>query len=214
MSGFFAMRREQIAFASLNPTGYKIALEMIVKCNVRRAVEVPIHFTDRRLGTSKLTLKQQLLYLQHLRRLYMHKFATGLEMLHFALVGTSGVVVNLLVLTLLTGLGMGVKLSVALAIAVSIVSNFLLNRRLTFWYARDQNVWKQFAGFVAACTLGAAMNYTGTLYVVNRFPELPLQVASLVGVVVGLGFNFLANRFFVFKKRHVVRAAAREKAAD
>ncbi len=69
MSGFLAMWRKQIAFPSLNPTGYKIALELIVKCNVRRATEVPIHFTDRKLGTSKLTLKQQLLYLQHLRRL-------------------------------------------------------------------------------------------------------------------------------------------------
>ncbi len=214
MSGFFAMWREQIAFQGLNPTGYKIALELVVKCNVRRAVEVPIHFADRKLGTSKLTLKQQLLYLQHLRRLYMYKFASGLEMLHFALVGISGVLVNLLVLTLLTEFGVGVKLAVALAIAVSIVSNFLLNRRLTFWYARDGNVWKQFAGFVAACTLGAAVNYACTLYAVGRFPKLPLQVASLAGVLVGLGFNFLANRFIVFKKRHVVRAAAQEKIPD
>jgi dolichol-phosphate mannosyltransferase len=204
MSGFLAMRREQISFPSLNPTGYKIALELIVKCNVARPVEVPIHFTDRKLGTSKLTLKQQLLYVQHLRRLYMHKFATGLEMMHFALVGATGVLVNLLVLTLLTHLGVGVKAAVALAIAVSIVSNFLLNRRLTFWYARDRNVWKQFAGFVAACTLGAAVNYVCTLYIAHRYAQLPLQVASLAGVLVGLGFNFLANRFIVFKKRHVV----------
>jgi dolichol-phosphate mannosyltransferase len=204
MSGFLAMWRKQIAFDSLNPTGYKIALELLVKCNVSRATEVPIHFTDRKLGTSKLTLKQQLLYLQHLRRLYMYKFATGLEMLHFALVGTSGVIVNLLILTLMTELGMGVKLSVALAIGVSIVTNFLLNRRLTFWYARDRNVWKQFAGFVGACTLGAAMNYACTLYVFKLFPSLPLQVASIAGVLVGLVFNFLANRFVVFRRQHVV----------
>ena len=208
MSGFLAMWRKQIPFSALNPTGYKIALELIVKSNVSRATEVPIHFTDRKLGTSKLTLKQQLLYLQHLRRLYMFKFATGLEMLHFALVGTSGVLVNLLVLTLLTALGMGVKLSVALAIGVSIVSNFLLNRRLTFWYARDRNVWRQFAGFVGACTLGAAMNYACTLYVLKLFPNLMLQVASLAGVLVGLVFNFLANRFVVFRREHVVREAA------
>ncbi len=215
MSGFFGMWRQQIAFQNLNPTGYKIALEMIVKCNVQRAVEVPIHFTDRQLGTSKLTLKQQLLYLQHLRRLYMYKFATGLEMLHFAVVGASGVLVNLLVLTLLTRAGVQVNLAVALSIAVSIVSNFVLNRRLTFWYARDRNVWKQFAGFVAACAFGAVVNYFCTLYVAKQFSGLPLQVASLAGVLVGLGFNFLSNRFVVFRKRHVVHgAAAGDKTAD
>jgi dolichol-phosphate mannosyltransferase len=214
MSGFFAMWRDRISFPSLNPTGYKIALELIVKCNVQRAVEVPIHFTDRKLGTSKLTLRQQLLYIQHLRRLYMHKFATGLEMLHFGLVGASGVMINLVALTLLTAFGIGVNLAVALSIAVSMFSNFLLNRRLTFWYARDGNVWKQFAGFVAACSLGAAMNYMVTVYVAKVVPQAPLQVAALVGVLVGMGFNFLTNRFIVFRKRHVVRAAAPEKSPD
>ncbi|MGB5219889.1 MAG: hypothetical protein WBN60_02595, partial [Polyangiales bacterium] len=74
MSGFFAVRRSVIPDSSvLSPIGYKVALEIFVKGNFQRAIEVPIHFADRRYGESKLTLKEQLNFLRHLVRLYRHK---------------------------------------------------------------------------------------------------------------------------------------------
>ena len=70
MSGFFALRRSTFERASdLNPIGYKIGLELIVKCGCESIAEIPIHFADRQLGESKLTLKEQLKYIQHVRRL-------------------------------------------------------------------------------------------------------------------------------------------------
>ena len=71
MSGFFALRRETFAQArDLNPVGYKIALELMCKCSVERVVEVPIEFGLREAGESKLSLRQQVRYLDHLSRLY------------------------------------------------------------------------------------------------------------------------------------------------
>lgn len=82
MSGFFALRRQTLTQAQeLRPLGYKIALELMVRCRCRRVVEVPIHFSTRKHGQSKLTVHQQLLYLRHLQRLYIfrlrNRFATG-----------------------------------------------------------------------------------------------------------------------------------------
>ena len=75
MAGLFALRRSTFESGrDFNPVGYKIGLELIVKCGCRRVVEVPIHFEDRRFGDSKLTLTQQLLYLQHLGRLYVFRY--------------------------------------------------------------------------------------------------------------------------------------------
>ena len=53
--------------------GYKVALEIFVKGNFQRAIEVPIHFAHRQYGESKLTLKEQLNFLRHLVRLYAYK---------------------------------------------------------------------------------------------------------------------------------------------
>jgi dolichol-phosphate mannosyltransferase len=80
MAGFFALRRSTFERGSaFNPIGYKIGLELMIKCGCKRVVEVPIHFEHRRFGDSKLTVKQQLLYLEHLRRLYAFKYTARLR---------------------------------------------------------------------------------------------------------------------------------------
>jgi len=74
MAGFFALRRETYAQAApLDPVGYKIGLELLVKCRCRRVLEIPIHFALRRVGESKLNLREQLRYLRHLARLMRFK---------------------------------------------------------------------------------------------------------------------------------------------
>jgi dolichol-phosphate mannosyltransferase len=70
MSGFFAVRRDVLARAALAPIGYKIALEILVKCRPRPWVEVPIEFRPRIAGESKLDGRESANYLRHLARLY------------------------------------------------------------------------------------------------------------------------------------------------
>ncbi len=75
LAGYFAIRRSTLARATtLRPLGYKILLELIVRCDCRRIVEVPIHFQDRKLGKSKLSITQQWLYLRHLAQLYAARY--------------------------------------------------------------------------------------------------------------------------------------------
>ncbi len=69
LSGFFLLKRHVISRAKLEPTGYKILLEILVKGNYQRVVEVPYWFVERTRGESKLNLKQLLAYLRHLYRL-------------------------------------------------------------------------------------------------------------------------------------------------
>jgi dolichol-phosphate mannosyltransferase len=202
MSGFFALRRETFeAGRDLNPVGYKIGLELIIKCRCALVAEVPIHFSDRRFGKSKLSLKEQLKYLKHVRRLYNYKFGTWSHLAQFLVVGASGLGLNLAVLTLLLRAAVGERAAVASAIAVSMVWNFVLNRRFSFSYARRRSIVWQFAGFVAACSVGAAVNYAVTLAVWDVVR--PKQLAAVAGVLAGTLFNFVANRFFVFRREHV-----------
>ncbi len=204
MSGFFAMRRSTFESApDLNPVGYKILLELIVKCSCRLIVEVPIHFDNRRYGASKLTFREQLRYFKHLRRLYTYRFGTWSHLAQFLVVGASGLVVNLLALTALLSLHVREKPAVALAILLSMVWNFALNRRFSFSYARDQSLVRQFLGFIAACSIGAVVNYLTTMAL---WPVLPYkQLAALMGVLAGTFFNFAASRFVIFRSKYVRR---------
>ena len=70
MAGFFCVRRGDLHVNRLNPIGYKIALELIVRHRWKNVVEVPITFRDRAAGQTKLSVAEQLRYLRHLWRLY------------------------------------------------------------------------------------------------------------------------------------------------
>lgn len=205
MSGFFAVHINTINRAkSFNPVGYKIALEIIIKCHATNVSEVPIHFVDRVHGESKLSLKEQLKYIQHLRRLYIYKFGTWSHLAQFLIVGLSGVAVNLSVLYALVWMAMPEKAAYAIGILVSLTTNFMLNRRFTFSYARGRSIIKQFLGFASACSVGMAVNYTTFWIFTDHVPDAPLWVASLTGIAAGTLFNFLISRHLVFRSgQHV-----------
>lgn len=207
MSGFFAMRKADFDRArDLNPVGYKIALELIVKCNFENVGETPIRFADRVHGESKLTLKEQLKYIQHLRRLYLYRFANAMYLAQFLVVGTSGVLVNLAVLSLLHAFGLPEPVSLAGGIAVSVVTNFLLNRRFTFSYARHGRVLRQFAGFVGASLVGALVSFAVSMLLRRHLladVAGGLQLAAMGGIAAGMIFNYLGNRYLVFRKTHI-----------
>lgn len=79
MAGFFAVRRSTLSNAtSLDPIGYKIGLEILVKCRCCAVKELPIRFADRARGDSKMDLSEQWKYLAHLKRLYAYKMFTSL----------------------------------------------------------------------------------------------------------------------------------------
>jgi dolichol-phosphate mannosyltransferase len=87
MSGFFALRRSTCERAQrLTPLGYKIALELICKSRVQNVREVPIHFALRERGQSKLTVRQQFRYLEHLSRLYDFTFPRASPVIKFLIV--------------------------------------------------------------------------------------------------------------------------------
>jgi dolichol-phosphate mannosyltransferase len=74
MSGFFCVRRRDLDLDRLKPVGYKIALELIVRHGWRNVVEVPITFSDRAAGRTKLSVAEQVRYLRHLARLYTYVY--------------------------------------------------------------------------------------------------------------------------------------------
>lgn len=73
MSGFFFLKREVIENVELNPKGFKIGLEILVKGNYDRVIEVPIKFRDRVYGETKLDSSVILDYLVQVVGLYINK---------------------------------------------------------------------------------------------------------------------------------------------
>ncbi len=69
LSGYFIMRKKVIANVELRPIGYKILLEVLVKCRYKDVIEVPYLFLKREKGSSKASWKQYLVSLIHFLKL-------------------------------------------------------------------------------------------------------------------------------------------------
>ncbi|HEY5339859.1 MAG TPA: polyprenol monophosphomannose synthase [Candidatus Aquilonibacter sp.] len=76
-SGYFLVRREALDGVTLDPIGFKIGVEVIVKAHYGRALEIPYVFTDRVVGESKLNQKEIFNYLKQLGKLYAARLFPG-----------------------------------------------------------------------------------------------------------------------------------------
>jgi dolichol-phosphate mannosyltransferase len=199
MSGFFMVQRAAVAGVELQPLGYKILIEVLGRGRCRWIGEVPYVFCERDQGESKVTTRVYWDYLRHLLRL---RFASlpFTRFARFALVGCSGVIVDMGLLFLLSDpsmLGWGLTRSKLLASEMAIVNNFVWNDLWTFGdiSARQRSGkdrLRRFAKFQLICFAGLLLN---TLLLNVQFNLLGMNryVANAVAILAVTAWNFWLN---------------------
>jgi dolichol-phosphate mannosyltransferase len=154
MSGFFALKRSTYARAQrVAPLGYKIALELMCKSRVENVREIPIHFAQRTRGESKLTIKEQFRYLEHLSRLYDFTFPRISPVVKFLIVlavsWLAGLIVFLGLLAGRVSAVVAVSAGYGMAIAVTAVFHLRYVRTQREFIIRPRP-WLDFALISAA----------------------------------------------------------------
>jgi len=211
MAGFFCVKRELVEGHKLSAIGYKIGLELLVKCRPAQVIEVPIRFGARLAGDSKMDLGEQVAYLRHLRRLYGWRWPTATQGALFCTVGAMGMGVDLGLMTLLVGSGLAFAGARVISVAAAMLCNFLLNRRVTFPESMRGHCGTQFARFVGACTLGAGINWAVSSGLYTLVPAMqPLYLLCCVaGIVAGTVNNFLLSKYLAFRMKPECEAGSR-----
>ena len=213
-SGFFAMRRDVLAGpGELNPAGPWAGLELLVRRRCRPVREVPIDYRAGRRAPRAAVLREAFDCIRHLKRLADFRFGSLSRFGQFCLVGGLGMVVDLslywLLLRLLVAdpVAQSARLGIARAsaIAVAMTWNFGLNRRLTFSYARDQNVLGQYLRYVVTNSFGALLSWTVSqmlpLLTAAFRGDAGLIAAAMAGILVGLVSNFSMSHYIVFGRQ-------------
>ncbi len=132
MSGFFLLRRDAVKLERLRPHGFKILLELLLRNPGLRVGQVPFRFGTRYAGESKASLRQGLCYLRQLADLRLGDDKVS-RFARFGVVGTSGLVVNMLVLAALAGMaGIHYLAAAIIATQASTTWNFLLTEGWVF----------------------------------------------------------------------------------
>lgn len=215
MSGFFMLKRSVVEGVELNPIGYKIGLEILVKGRYSKVVEVPIRFANRKAGKSKLGAEEYLKYIDHAITLYEHKRFWLSKYLKFSFIGGIGALINIAVLWVGVELLFMYYLTAAvLAFAVAATNNFIWNRLWTF---KSSGGWSaQYIKFFVVSVDGLFLNLIllkqlvesvlPSLGVTKDEASLFLILSQLIAIFVVSIFNFGANSLWTFasdiKKRN------------
>jgi dolichol-phosphate mannosyltransferase len=204
LSGFFLLRNEAVLGIQFRPMGFKILLEILVCAPELKVIEVPLNFQARHAGVSKATFSQGLDYLAHMLSLFWYVPSAG-RFWKFALVGASGVLVNMVTLIVLAEYFDAHKvIAWMFAVGLSILTNFLLNNAFTWRDIRHSSrihflLRGALAYPVAIVAIGAnfAVYYPLLKYVSEAFPYY--VIFNLLGIAAGTGVNFLLSSRLVFR---------------
>ena len=209
MSGYFMVRRNAIANCLMNPSGYKILIEVLGRGSIESVAEVGYVFQERQEGESKVTWRQYVDYVVHLLRLRSRGRISNIRaklqvpfsrFLRFGVVGLSGVFVDMILLYLLSDpstLHLGLTRSKIIASEIAVINNFLWN---DFWTFRDissqQKGWqkriKRFLKFNFICLFGMGLNLLILNLIYNHVYKNQ-YLANLVAIAIVTIWNFWFN---------------------
>jgi putative flippase GtrA len=127
-----------------------------------------------------------------------------LSILRFAVIGALGMPVDWIVLQLMVHWGTGPYLGRLISWFCAATFTWMGNRYFTFAATRARGLlasWKEWLRFLGANAVGGLVN-VGLYSVLVRFAPPPfneLTVALVLGVLLGLAFNFTLSKKVVFK---------------
>ena len=200
LSGYFMLRRHVIAGKLLNPTGYKILIEVLARGTIEQISEIGYVFRERSRGQSKVSTADYIHYLQHLLRLRFVLLRDS-RFARFCLVGLSGVVVDMLLLFLLSDpkmLALGLTRSKIVAAEAAIVNNFVWNDAWTFAdLVGGKNSYSKkfhrFLKFNSICAMGLALNVV-LLNIQFNWLGMNRFVANGTAILAATFWNYLINK--------------------
>ena len=201
-SGYRAIRAsylKELDFSYLSTRGYSFQSSLICDLAWRGAdiSEIPIEFSSRQGGDSKLALRDQIEFLLNIPRLGFRNLE---DFIKYSLVGVSGVFVNLgLYLFLTRYYEISELVAPLIAIESALISNFILNNFWTFGKRITQSrIRVKFVKFHLVSGFSALINYSAflTLFLVFGLYDI---LANLIGIGLAAIVNYFINSNWTWK---------------
>ncbi|GEO25881.1 dolichol monophosphate mannose synthase [Alicyclobacillus acidoterrestris] len=196
-SGYFGVNRNVVDGAQLDPIGWKILIEVLVKGQYKTVHEIPYEFLARDAGESKMSMREQWNYFRHLFRL-VSQSPSDRRFFLFCAIGASGVVVNLVVLSILKyALRVPDTSASIIASLVAMLSNYIWNDQIT-WRASGQRKWNiKLPLFIAISLVGIAL----TTLVMDGFRAVGVAVpiGQVIGILVSTVWSYMMNNRLTWK---------------
>lgn len=201
-AGFRAIRTSllrRIIFEDLRVQGYAFQVALLHEAVSLGAIvkEIPVDFVDRTEGESKLGISDIIEFILNAWWIRLHSSKTFIK---FAVVGLSGVIVNLGVFTLLLQANVNKYLASPISIEASIITNFLLNNYWTFRQRKSRDHLRiKGLKFNMVSLVSLVVSYSTFVVLSILFPATPPEIHQLVGIAPAMFINYFLNSYWTFK---------------
>jgi len=214
LSGCFGFKKNIIKDLKFDAIGFKILLELLVKSDSRKIIEIPYTFTDRKFGSSKLDARIMIDYVKSIWKLYRFGQESTKEKsrsvrffskaARFFTVGASGMLINYVVSLFSSVLHPEIWFLHAnmMGIILSMTSNFILNKHWTF-EDRDwsfKKTLKQYGKFIGLSSIGALIQLSMVFHFVD-VQDFQYPTALLLAVMLAAVGNFIFNKKWTFNQK-------------
>ena len=201
-AGFRAIRASllrRIDFNALRVQGYafQVALLHAAVEAGGKILEIPVDFVDRKKGESKLRFSD---ILEFAFNVWWIRLQSSRTFIKFAIVGASGVLVNLGFFTLFLELEINKYIASPIAIELSIIWNFLLNNYWTFrWRKTSSRTRIRGLKFNLVSIIALGVSYGSFVILSLAFPDIMPQIHQLIGIVPATLVNYFLNSYWTFR---------------
>ncbi|MFP3167409.1 MAG: glycosyltransferase family 2 protein [Candidatus Nanopusillus sp.] len=194
LSGYFLIKKELLNnFKISDPFSYKVLLDILVKVNYNKLIEIPYTFKERKHGKSKLDKKIIFSYLKQIFLLFNIS-----QFIKFYLVGLSGIFINLLALYLLI-FYFPFYISSFLAILISIIWNFILNDLFVFKIKKRKLLERFLLFFGGRSLLSKPVQYLSALLFYYIF-GINYLISQLIAIFIAAIINWVFTKGIVYGK--------------
>lgn len=200
MSGYFMLKQSVIDGVKLNPVGWKILMEVLVLGHYRTVVEIPYHFDKRFAGESKLSFKVTVQYFLHILSL-VARSERDRRFFVFLMVGFSGMLLDMFLFWSITShkKDISINLAATASACISLVSNYLLNRNLTWKSQRRPDALGEFKSYAIVNGMGIGIKNI-VVFILVRF-GFPGLLSNFFGIAGASMWNFILNDRLVFRSK-------------
>lgn len=199
LTGLFLVRRTAIDVAALQPDGFKILLELLIRCPGLRVSEVHFDFAPRHEGDSKADVREGARFFRHLLRL---RLTANQSFPRLILVALGSLFLDTAVFTVLTRLSAWPFWATAvLSAELFIILRFAVTEKWVLGGGHPVPGWPSFSRFLLTNQISLLLVRLPLLALFIDVWQLPLFPAGLLANLIEGGVRYLVSEQWVFSYR-------------
>jgi dolichol-phosphate mannosyltransferase len=199
---------EKIGLEKIISRGYSFQVEMkyrayIAGCSIK---EIPILFTDRKFGVSKMSRK---IFFEALAAVWKIKVTAGrntalVQFIKFSITGALGAVTNLTIFFVCADQAGLPEIPVSAGcFLIAGTQNYFINHRWSFAGGKVKTApsFKRWLMFLCASLLGLGVNIAVMALILAHWTPPYKFIAQALGIAAGMAANFTLSKLFVWRKK-------------